>query len=84
MEKKDLILYLFCILEIRATKAFIYSYSNKSKPLVKYIFNIGNRIYDIHSEPDISLLEKPLSLKLSLFNKLKKQSIHFIKKNLES
>ena len=51
---------------------------------LKDIFNIGNRIYDIHSEPDISLLEKPLILKLSLFNKLKKQSIQFIKKNLKS
>lgn len=51
---------------------------------LKDIFNIGNRIYDICSEPDISLLEKPLILKLSLFNKLKKQSIQFIKKNLES
>ena len=32
---------------------------------LKDIFNIGNRIYDIHSVPDISLLEKPLSLNLS-------------------
>ena len=51
---------------------------------LKDIFNIENRIYDIKSEPDISLLEEPLILKLNLFNKLKKQSIWFIKKNLES
>ena len=51
---------------------------------LKDIFKIGNRLFDINSEPDISLLEKPLNLKMNLFNKLKKQSIQFINKNLKS
>ena len=40
---------------------------------LKEIFNIRNRIKDIDSEPDITLLEKPLYLNMYLFNKLKKK-----------
>jgi hypothetical protein len=50
---------------------------------LKEIFNIRNRINDIDSEPDITLLEKPLYLNMYLFNKLKKKSIRFLKNNLK-
>ena len=50
---------------------------------MKEFFNIRNRINDIDSEPDITLLEKPLYLNMYLFNKLKKKSIRFLKNNLK-
>ena len=49
---------------------------------LKEVFNIGNRFFKEDSIPDLGLLESPLNLNLTQFNLLKKQSIKFLKKNL--
>ena len=49
------------------------------------IFNITNRIIDTKKNQtiDINLLEMPLNLNLTLFNKLQNYSINFLKRNLD-
>ena len=49
---------------------------------LKEIFDISERIYTPNEIPNIQLLSKPLTLKLTKFNLLKKNSINFLKHNL--
>ena len=49
---------------------------------LKNIFNINDRIFEIDSNPDIKLLEKPLNLNKSNYKYLKRASINFLKNNL--
>lgn len=68
-------------------KPFIAFFNKKSKDIrfnsLEYIFGVKNRIYDIRSEPDITLLEKPLYLNMNIFNIMKKKSFQFLKTNLK-
>lgn len=49
---------------------------------LKYIFNISDRIFEIDSNPDINLLEKPLYINKSKYKYLKRESINFLKNHL--
>ena len=62
---------LFSIIFNKPFITFIYEYSgNERFNSLKEIFNIGNRLFDIYSFPDITLLENPLHLNMTSFNLL--------------
>ena len=51
---------------------------------LKEVFGLKDRIFNLNSIPNISLLKTPLNFKKNLLTPLKKQSIDFLKKNLNS
>ena len=76
------------IFSIIFNKPFI-SYINSKRGRVRFYslketFNLGKRILfpKKNSKPDINLLTKPLNINKRLFNKLKKFSIKYLKRNL--
>lgn len=50
---------------------------------LKEEFNINDRIFNLKSNPNINLLEKPLIINKRVLNSLKKKSIQFLKRNLK-
>ena len=50
---------------------------------LKEVFNLSERIFEIESNPDIKLLEKPLKINKAILNSLKMKSINFLKRNLK-
>ena len=74
---------IFSIIFNKPFIAFKYeSNGNDRFNSLKEIFEIENRFYDINSYPDITLLDKPLNIKFTKYNSLKKKSIRFLKRNL--
>ena len=57
---------------------------NERFKTLKEVFGLKERIFDYNytSFPDINLLNEPLNLNITLVNLLKKQSINYLKKNL--
>ena len=52
---------------------------------MKEVFNLTERIFELESNPDIKLLEKPLKINQTiLINSLKMKSINFLKRNLKN
>jgi hypothetical protein len=49
---------------------------------LKEVFGLGNRIFDYNSNPNIKLLTTKLNINITLLKSLKKQSINYLKKNL--
>ena len=76
------------VFSIIFNKPFItFLYENKGKERfvsLKEIFDIGDRLFDINSSPNISLLDKPLHLNMKKFYSLKKKSIKFLIRNLKA
>ena len=50
---------------------------------LKEEFNLSDRIFDLNSNPNINLLEKPLIINKRLLKSLKIKSIKFLKRNLK-
>ena len=74
---------LFSIIFNKSFITFVYEKSGNDRfNTLKEVFNLGNRIYNLSSEPDITLLETPLIINRTLLNKLKEKSINYLKKNL--
>jgi len=51
---------------------------------LKEVFNLTERIFELESNPDIKLLEKPLKINQTILNSLKMKSINFLKRNLKN
>lgn len=47
------------------------------------LFNVSERIVEVGEYLDLNLLKKPLNINQKLLNKLKKESINFLKENLK-
>ena len=75
---------LFSIIFNKPFISFVYNCRGGARfNSLKEVFNIGNRLFNKDSIPDISLLELPLNLNLTKFNSLKEQSTIFLKKKLK-
>ena len=76
---------LFSIIFNKPFITFLYENTGKERfNSLKDIFDIGNRLFEINSNPKISLLEEPLNLKMNKFYSFKNKSIKFLIKNLKS
>ena len=74
---------IFSIIFNKPFISFVYTIKGKERfNSLKYIFNLDNRIFDYKSRPDIEILDKPLNLNRDLLEKLKKESIDYLKTNL--
>ena len=76
---------LFSIILNKPFITFLYENTGKERfNSLTDIFDIENRLFEINSNPKISLLEEPLNLKMNKFYSFKNQSINFLIKNLKS
>ena len=76
---------VFSIIFNKPFISFLNDYTGKERFFsLKEIFDIGDRFIEINSNPNISLLEKPLHLNMKKFNSLKKKSIKFLIRNLKA
>ena len=74
---------LFSIIFGKPFVSFVYAiYGNERFNTLKEIFGVKNRIFTYNSNPDIKLLETPLKINRIILYFLKRQSIHYLKKNL--
>ena len=74
------------IFSILFNKPFV-SFCNKNGEYqrfltLEYLFGIEKRIFDYNQSPNCNLLMEPLKINYYLVNKIKKESIKYIKKNL--
>ena len=76
---------IFSIIFNKPFIAFINQINDDGRfKTIKKIFNLDNRILNINDSAEISLLETPLKINKRLLNSLKRKSINFLKKNLNS
>lgn len=74
---------IFSIIFNKPFISFVYELYGKERfNTLREVFNLGNRIFDYKSKPNIELLETPLKINKYLLKSLKKQSIKYLKKNL--
>lgn len=74
---------LFSIIFNKPFIAFVYDKSGNDRfNTLKELFNLENRIFNLNTNPDVSLLETPLIINRTKLNLLKKKSIIFLSKNL--
>jgi hypothetical protein len=73
------------IFSIIFNKPFITFANPKSKRIASLaeIFKVRSRIIKKYYIPDLSLLNKPLNLNMTLINLFKEKSLNFLKKNLQ-
>ena len=75
------------VFSIIFNKPFLTIYK-KNNAIERYnslgsLFNVSERIVEIGENLDFNLLKKPLNINQKLLNKLKKESIKFLKENLK-
>ena len=74
---------IFSIIFNKPFVTFIFSGSPKERFIsLKEIFKIEDRIYENFQMPNINLLTTPLNINYTFINLLKKESINYLKKNL--
>ena len=74
---------VFSIIFKKPFVSFINNFNDHSRfNSLDEIFNIKNRIFDSHTMPPISLLTQNLTLDDTKLMSLKKESIDYLKKNL--
>ena len=74
---------VFSIIFKKPFVSFINNFNDQSRfNSLDEIFNIKNRIIDDHTKPPISLLTQNLTLDDTKLISLKKESIDYLKKNL--
>ena len=75
---------IFSIIFNKPFISFIFKMSPKERLYsLKHLFNFENRIIEYNEQPSINLLKTPLNISENLIKLLKKNSIDFLKKNLE-
>ena len=76
---------LFSIIFNKPFIAFINQINDDGRfKTLKEIFKLDNRIININDSADISMLENHLKINKNILNSLKKKSINFLKRNLNS